>query len=171
VLGLAAGGKVAPGVNATRLRHVGGISFKNNVGQRSQSPRLALNYPPLERTVGEARERHPTARFELLGQSRPDRRGGSCGGPNGHFRPVWHSPGRPQLQKKPFRRASKTVPASPASAGDGQGRVDPRRLVFIEETWAKTNVGLLRGWAPRGQRLPGQVPYGHWKTMTFLAAL
>jgi putative transposase len=52
-----------------------------------------------------------------------------------------------------------------------QGRIDPRRLVFIDETWAKTNRGPLRGWAPRGQRLPGQVPYGHWKTMTFLAAL
>src|ERR1700719_3689450 len=38
-----------------------------------------------------ARERHPTARFELLRQSRPDRRGGSCGGPNGHFRPVWRN--------------------------------------------------------------------------------
>src|SRR5580704_5419183 len=52
---------------------------------------LALNYPPPERTVGEAREQHPTARFELLRQSRPDRRGGSCGGPNGHFRPVWRN--------------------------------------------------------------------------------
>ena len=29
----------------------------------------------------------------------------------------------------------------------------------------------LRGWAPRGQRLHAKVPYGHWKTMTFLAAL
>lgn len=29
----------------------------------------------------------------------------------------------------------------------------------------------LRGWAPKGQRLPGRVPYGHWNTMTFLAAL
>ena len=52
-----------------------------------------------------------------------------------------------------------------------QGRVDPRRLVFIDETWTKTNMGPLRGWAPRGQRLRGQVPFGHWKTMTFLAAL
>lgn len=52
-----------------------------------------------------------------------------------------------------------------------QGRLDPRRLVFIDETWAKTNMGPLRGWAPRGQRLRGQVPFGHWKTMTFLAAL
>ena len=29
----------------------------------------------------------------------------------------------------------------------------------------------LRGWAPRGQRLRAAVPHGHWKTMTFLAAL
>jgi putative transposase len=29
----------------------------------------------------------------------------------------------------------------------------------------------LRGWAPRGQRLPAKVPFGHWNTMTFLAAL
>ncbi len=29
----------------------------------------------------------------------------------------------------------------------------------------------LRGWAPRGQRLPAKVPHGRWKTITFLAAL
>ncbi len=29
----------------------------------------------------------------------------------------------------------------------------------------------LRGWAPRGQRLPAKVPHGKWRTMTFLAAL
>lgn len=29
----------------------------------------------------------------------------------------------------------------------------------------------LRGWAPSGQRLPGKAPFGHWNTMTFLAAL
>ena len=29
----------------------------------------------------------------------------------------------------------------------------------------------LRGWAPRGRRLLAKVPHGHWKTMTFLAAL
>lgn len=52
-----------------------------------------------------------------------------------------------------------------------QASVDPRRLVFIDETWTKTNMGPLRGWAPRGQRLRGQVPFGHWTTMTFLAAL
>lgn len=52
-----------------------------------------------------------------------------------------------------------------------QGRPDPRRLVFVDETWAKTNMAPLRGWAPVGQRLHAKVPYGHWKTMTFIAAL
>jgi transposase len=43
--------------------------------------------------------------------------------------------------------------------------------VFIDETWTKTNMAPLRGWAPRGERLKAAVPHGHWKTMTFLAAL
>ena len=52
-----------------------------------------------------------------------------------------------------------------------QASIDPGRLVFIDETWAKTNMTPLRGWAPRGRRLEARVPHGHWKTMTFLAAL
>ena len=52
-----------------------------------------------------------------------------------------------------------------------QGRIDPTRLVFIDETWTKTNMSPLRGWAQKGQRLLGRAPYGHWNTMTFLAAL
>ena len=52
-----------------------------------------------------------------------------------------------------------------------RGGVDPKRLVFIDETWVKTNMVPLRGWAPRGQRLNAKVPHRRWKTMTFLAAL
>ena len=52
-----------------------------------------------------------------------------------------------------------------------QDRIDPARLVFIDETWTKTNMVPLRGWAPVGQRIKAKVPNGHWKTMTFLAAL
>ena len=52
-----------------------------------------------------------------------------------------------------------------------QGRLDPARLVFIDETWAKTNMTRLRGWAPRGQKLIAKAPFGHWRTLTFLAAL
>jgi hypothetical protein len=43
--------------------------------------------------------------------------------------------------------------------------------VFIDETWTKTNMAPLRGWAPRGQRLNAKVPHGRWQTMTFMAAL
>ena len=49
--------------------------------------------------------------------------------------------------------------------------IDPQRLVFIDETWTKTNMTRTRGWAERGQRLIDKVPHGHWMTTTFLAAL
>lgn len=52
-----------------------------------------------------------------------------------------------------------------------QDKIDPARLVFIDETWVKTNMAPLRGWGPRGERLPGAAPFGHWNTSTFIAAL
>ena len=52
-----------------------------------------------------------------------------------------------------------------------QDRIEPERLVFIDETWTRTDMAPLRGWAPRGERLTAKVPHGRWKTMTFLAAL
>lgn len=50
-------------------------------------------------------------------------------------------------------------------------RLNPRRLVFLDETWAKTNMVRLRGRAPCGQRLIEAVPHGHWKTTTLLMGL
>jgi hypothetical protein len=44
-------------------------------------------------------------------------------------------------------------------------------LVFIDETWVKTNMTRTHGRCPRGQRLIAKVPYAHWKTLTFVAAL
>lgn len=52
-----------------------------------------------------------------------------------------------------------------------QGRIDPARLVFIDETWARDTMAPLRGWCRRGQRLKAKAPFGKWKTMTFIAAL
>jgi transposase len=52
-----------------------------------------------------------------------------------------------------------------------QGKIDPTRLVFIDETWVKTNMAPIRGWCGKGRRLRAHVPYGHWKTLTFVAAL
>jgi transposase len=45
------------------------------------------------------------------------------------------------------------------------------RLVFIDETWAKTNMTRRLGRAPRGRRLIASVPHGHWSTTTFIGAL
>jgi transposase len=53
----------------------------------------------------------------------------------------------------------------------GQDGLDPDRLVFIDETWGKTNMTRPRGRAPIGARLNFRVPPGHWKTTTFLAGL
>jgi len=50
-------------------------------------------------------------------------------------------------------------------------KVEPERLVFIDETWTRTNMAPLRGWAPVGRRLPAKVPHGRWDTATFIAAL
>ncbi len=51
------------------------------------------------------------------------------------------------------------------------GQLDPRRLVFIDETWIKTNMAPIRGWGRKGKRLRGFSPHGRWSTMTFVAAL
>jgi hypothetical protein len=41
---------------------------------------------------------------------------------------------------------------------DGQLDLDPSQLVFIDETWASTNMAPLRGWAPEGERLRVGIP-------------
>jgi hypothetical protein len=46
-----------------------------------------------------------------------------------------------------------------------------RRLVFIDETAVTTKMVRHYGRSPRGQRLVGSVPHGHWKTLTYVAAL
>jgi transposase len=44
-------------------------------------------------------------------------------------------------------------------------------LVFIDETWASTNMARRHGRCRRGERLRVGVPHGHWKTTTFVGAL
>ena len=52
-----------------------------------------------------------------------------------------------------------------------QPKLDVTKLVFLDETWAKTNMTRIYGRSLRGHRLIGAAPYGHWKTTTFLAGL
>ena len=50
-------------------------------------------------------------------------------------------------------------------------QLDARKLIFIDETWAKTNMTRLYGRAAVGDRLTDKTPHGHWKTTTLIAAL
>lgn len=50
-------------------------------------------------------------------------------------------------------------------------KLDPEHLVFIDETWARTNMVRRYGRCPRGRRLIDKTPHGHWKTTTFLGTL
>ena len=50
-------------------------------------------------------------------------------------------------------------------------RAIPHRLVFIDETSTNTKLTRLRGRSLKGERLPGAVPFGHWQSQTFIAAL
>ena len=52
-----------------------------------------------------------------------------------------------------------------------QPSLNPASLVFLDETWAATNMARRYGRAPRGQRALDAVPHGHWKTTTVVAAL
>ena len=50
-------------------------------------------------------------------------------------------------------------------------RLEPHRLVFLDETGTTTKMTRLRGFCPKGQRLRCKAPFGHWMTQTFVAGL
>jgi transposase len=49
--------------------------------------------------------------------------------------------------------------------------LDPARLIFLDESSAKTNMTRLRGRALRGERVCGSAPQGHWNTTTIIGAM
>lgn len=54
---------------------------------------------------------------------------------------------------------------------EAQVDLDPARLIFVDETWASTNMARRHGRCRRGERLRMSVPHGHWKTTTVIAGL
>ncbi len=52
-----------------------------------------------------------------------------------------------------------------------QGEFSPEKVVFIDETWAKTNMTRTNGRAPMGTRVVEKIPAGRWQTTTFMGAL
>ena len=84
------------------------------------------------------------------------------------------APARVDAQKKSLVAAEQTRPDIAAARerwNTLKPLLDVKRLVFVDETWTKTNMTRTRGRAPRGERWIGAVPYGHCKTSTFVAGL
>ena len=63
------------------------------------------------------------------------------------------------------------VAAARAALKAEQPSLKAPRLVFIDETAVTTKMVRHYGRSPRGERLVASVPHGHWKTLTFIAAL
>jgi transposase len=77
-------------------------------------------------------------------------------------------------QKKSERAAEQDRPDVAAARDEwraSQSDLKAERLFFIDETGAATDMARRFGRCPRGQRLVASVPWGHWKTTTFVAAL
>ena len=52
-----------------------------------------------------------------------------------------------------------------------QQTIEPRRLVFVDETGTATNMAPRYGWGRRGARVTGRAPHGRWHTTTFVGGL
>src|SRR5215207_2135528 len=94
---------------------------------------------------------------------------GWCDDPVAHAYPAW-----PESKKKSLQAAEQTRPdvAAARQAWHAEQPCLPMgRLVFVDETWASTNMTPIRGRSRKGTRCIGHAPYGHWKTTTFICGL
>jgi hypothetical protein len=57
------------------------------------------------------------------------------------------------------------------AGGDTLSSIRIGRFCFLDETGTTTKMTRLRGRCLKGQRLRSKVPFGHWKTQTFIAGL
>ena len=94
------------------------------------------------------------------GQSRPDAQDAG--------------PARVDAQKKSGRAEEQDRPDVAEQRADWRAKqsgMSPARLVFVDETGAATNMARRYGRSPRGKRLDGPIPHGHWKSTTFVGGL
>jgi transposase len=77
-------------------------------------------------------------------------------------------------QKKTLHASERDTPRVRALRGHFKKRVaavDPRKLVFVDESGINTSMTRTRGRAAPGERVSGAVPQGHWETLTMIGAL
>jgi transposase len=118
----------------------------------------------------EIKTRPDTTIMELRDKIR-ERHGVSVG-----YGTVWRFLARHRItRKKKTGHASEqerdNVEASREVWFEGQLDLDPTKLVFIDETSISTSMARRFGWAPRGERCRASIPFGHWKTTTFVGGL
>jgi transposase len=149
---------------AKRWRETGSFEAKSNKGQ-SRSP-----LKKHEEWLLELVRREPDLTLEEIQRRLLDERQQPAG-----IGSVWRFFDRHGISfKKSVRAAEQDRPdvaAARTAWVDNQPGLDPDRLIFIDETGTSTKMARLRGRAPRGERLIGKIPHGHWKTTTFVAAL
>lgn len=77
-------------------------------------------------------------------------------------------------KKKSLRAAEQDRPDVVAQREQWQEKtreLDPNRLVFLDESGAKTNMTRLYGRSFDGQRVVDSTPHGHWCTTTMISSL
>jgi transposase len=148
---------------AKRWRETGSFEAKSNKGQ-SRSPLKKHE----EWLLGLVKQ-EPDPTLEEIQRRLLDERQQKAG-----IGSVWRFFDRHGISFKKNSAAEQDRPdvaAARTAWADSQPKLDPDRLVFIDETGTSTNMARRRGRAPRGERLVGKIPHGHWKTTTFVAAL
>lgn len=77
-------------------------------------------------------------------------------------------------EKKTLHASERDTPRVRALRGHFKKQVaavDSKRLVVVDESGINTSMTRIRGRASPGERVPGAVPQGHWKTLTMIGAL
>ena len=151
---------------AKRVETTGDVSPMQMGGDR-RSQRIEAHAAFI---LGEIKTKPDTTIMELRDKLR-ERHGLSFG-----YGTVWRFLARHRItRKKKTGHASEQeredVEASREAWFEGQLDLDPRKLVFIDETSISTSMARRFGWAPRGERCRASIPFGHWKTRTFVAGL
>jgi transposase len=151
---------------AKRVETTGNVAPMKMGGDR-RSQRIEAH---AEFILKEIRTKPDTTIMELRDKIR-ERHGLSFG-----YGTVWRFLARHKItRKKKTGHASEQerddVEASREAWFEGQLDLDPQKLVFIDETSISTSMARRFGWAPRGERCRAPIPFGHWKTTTFVAGL
>jgi transposase len=144
-----------------RFRQTGSLAPRP--GGRGPTPKLAGREEELRRAVRERPDATPAEHRDRL--KLPASRV-----------TVWRSLRRLGLTRKKksthaAERGRPDVAEARRSWPEKFAGVDPKDLVFLDETGANTAMARTHGYAPRGERVVAAAPFKGWQAVTFVGAL